>query len=46
VHLEVLGQELDPGSEESYLNFGRAGITLVPPELLDNFVFVELCSVH
>jgi hypothetical protein len=37
VGAEMLGQVIDPGSEECDLNFGRTGVGVVGFELSDDF---------
>lgn len=46
VILEVLGQMIDALAEQSDLHFRRAGIPLVNPELLDDFLFLLLSNSH
>ncbi len=44
--LEVLGKVVDALAEQSDLNFRRAGIRLMNPELLDDFLFLLLSNSH
>ena len=44
--LEVLGKMVDALAEQSDLHFGRAGIPLMNPELLDDFLFLLLSNPH
>ena len=45
VRAQVLGQVIDTGSEQSDLNFGRAGVLIVSLILGDDFGFND-CGRH
>ena len=44
--LEVLSKMLDSLAEQSDLHFGRTGIRLMNPELLDDFLFLLWSNSH
>ena len=44
--LEVLGKMVDALAEQSDLHFGRTGIRLMNPELLDDFLFLLWSNSH
>ena len=44
VHFEVLGQRVDPESEDRDLYLGRTRVALVCLILLDKFLFLFLCN--
>ncbi len=46
MNLEVLGEMVDALAQQRNLHFGRAGVRLMNPELLDYTMFLRFSDSH
>lgn len=46
MNLEVLGEMIDALAQQRNLHFGRAGVRLMNPELLDDTLFLLFSNSH